>query len=84
MTNKEDQIEKIAQEEVYPSRYFGRKFPGEWPSTRHHNICLDIARDTFLMREAQNRRKAREEAKKNDGVAKRNSSRSRRTEQKTD
>lgn len=84
MTNKEEQIEKIAQEEVYPSRYFGRKFPGSWPSKRHQEICVGIAEDTYLMREAQARREAREEKKRKDDVAKRERTSSEESEQQGD
>lgn len=84
MTNKEEQIEKIAQNEVYPSRYFGRKFPGTWPSERHHGICLSIAEDTYLMREAQTRREAREEKKRKDDMEKRERASSEESEQQGD
>ena len=44
MSNQQDErLEKIAQEQVFPQRYAGHKFPGEWPSDRHHAACLNLA-----------------------------------------
>ena len=59
MANKLEQIEKIAREEVYPERYFGRAFPGEWPSDRHHAICLNVAEDIYKLRTAEEKRISR-------------------------
>lgn len=84
MANKEEQIEKIAQEEVYPSRYLGRGFPGQWPSESHHAICLSIAEDTYLMREAEGRRNTREDKKQKDAVDKRERASSEESEQQGD
>lgn len=70
MANREEAIEQIARDEVYPSRYDGKRFNGEWPSAHHHKVCLAIAEDTYRLREAQTKREAqarkREEAKKNE------------------
>lgn len=70
MSNKEQEIEQIAQNEVYPGRYFGRKFPGEWPSERHHAVCLAVARNTYEDREKELQQKTAETLNKRASKAK--------------
>lgn len=40
-----EELEKIAQEEAFPARYYGMQFPGEWPSEDHHRNCLALAKE---------------------------------------
>lgn len=69
MANNEEVLEKIAREEVYPERYDGKTFSGDWPSEYHHKVCLKIAEDTHRLRTAKAKReeqaRKKEEAKLN-------------------
>lgn len=60
MANKEEQIEKIAREEVFPQRY-SVNFPGTWPSVWHQAHCLQLAENIYKIRQAESRKKNRKE-----------------------
>jgi hypothetical protein len=59
---REQEIERIAQEEIYPERH-GRKF-AEWPSKRTHEVHLAYAEQRYNQRQAEARAKVAKTVKK--------------------
>lgn len=49
-TYTDEELEQVAQNEVFPEVYGGHRFPGEWVNEKRHEKCLALARERMAGR----------------------------------